>query len=310
MPAYTYTGPVDCSTPIDTSNLKGKTSIVTGAAKGLGEAYVRALSAAGCHVVVADIDAAAGQALADELLNALFVKTDVTDWDSQVSLFAKAIEFSPTDKIHHVVANAGTIGKDDIFFVNEPTPMKPDLRVIDINLVGALYTTKLATHYFIKQNGTRPSVDQEDTSLTLIGSGASFLDCNRAPQYAATKWAMRGIMHAFRQLSHLYGSRMNVICPWYVRTNILSQEAFSNVEKQGLILATVTEAQQTLLRLVSDSKINGRSLFVSGKKYSKQGYIDLDLEDYNGNGGNHLLVQINQDQMLGGEPEKGLFLEG
>lgn len=114
-------------------------------------------------------------------------------------------------------------------------------------------------------------------------------------------------MHAMRRTSYHYGSRINVISPWYVRTSILSPEAFSAVEKLGIVLATVEEAQEALLRLLSDTSINGRSIFVSGKKYSREGYIDLDLDDYHGNGGNDLLVQIEHDQMLGGEPENGLY---
>lgn len=85
---------------------------------------------------------------------------------------------------------------------------------MEVNLHGALYTTKLATHYFIKQNGKQPSQEQEDTCLILIGSGAAFLDVARGPTYPATKWAIRGIMHSLRRTAHYYGSRVNVISPW------------------------------------------------------------------------------------------------
>lgn len=71
-------------------------------------------------------------------------------------------------------------------------------------------------HYFIKQNGTDPSPDQEDTALILIGSGAAFLDCPRGPQYSATKFGMRGIMTSLRETTHYYGSRVNIISPWFV----------------------------------------------------------------------------------------------
>lgn len=98
----------------------------------------------------------------------------------------------------------------------ESGPQKPNLKTIDVNLNGVLYTTKLCLHHFIKQNGHTFSKQQEDTCLILIGSGAAFLDVARTPQYEATKWAVRGIMHSLRRTTHFYGSRVNTISPWYV----------------------------------------------------------------------------------------------
>jgi NAD(P)-dependent dehydrogenase (short-subunit alcohol dehydrogenase family) len=167
----------------------------------------------------------------------------------------------------------------------ETRPKKPNLRIIDVNLYGTLYTTKLSLHYFMEQNGTsvKPGVQQEDTCLILIGSGAGFLDVPRTPQYCSKKWAVRGIMHALRRTAFYYGSRVNVIAPWYVRTTILSDEAFSAVEKSGVEFATAEDAGRCALRILSDSSINGRSLFVAPRKWAPEsGYMDLDLEDYIG----------------------------
>ena len=58
--------------------IKNSTFIVTGGASGLGAATVRTLVAAGGKVVVADVNADAGNALAKELGQARFIKTDVT----------------------------------------------------------------------------------------------------------------------------------------------------------------------------------------------------------------------------------------
>ena len=146
-----------------------------------------------------------------------FVECNAAKWKDQVRLFKAAVSFSPTGKIPYVIANAGIHRKDEVFSYagdgNEPE--KPDLSTIDVNLVGPLYTSKLASHYFVKQNGQEPSPAQEDTCLVLIGSGAAFLDCPRAPQYCAAKWAMRGIMHSLRRTAFYYSSRVNVISPWY-----------------------------------------------------------------------------------------------
>lgn len=96
----------------------------------------------------------------------------------------------------------------------DQTPKKPDLKTLDVNLHGAMYTMKLAFHYFVKQNGAEPSEQQEDTCLILIGSGAAYLDCPRAPQYQASKFGLRGAMRSLRRTTHFYGSRVNMISPW------------------------------------------------------------------------------------------------
>lgn len=141
---------------------------------------------------------------------------DITKWNNQLRLFREAASFSQTGKIAYVIANAGIQRQDEVFLYSgdNQEPEEPNLSTIDVNIRGNLYTTKLATHYFIKQNGQKPSPEQEDTCLVLIGSGAAFLDCPRAPQYCAIKWAMRGIMHSLRRTAFDYGSRVNVISPW------------------------------------------------------------------------------------------------
>ncbi|MGO4606826.1 SDR family oxidoreductase [Variovorax sp. 2RAF20] len=73
--------------------LEGRSAIVTGGSTLIGAGVVRALHAAGVKVVVADIDAGNGQALADSLgTGACFVHTDITD-DAQVAAcVAQAVE--------------------------------------------------------------------------------------------------------------------------------------------------------------------------------------------------------------------------
>ncbi|KAK9234286.1 hypothetical protein V1525DRAFT_413577 [Lipomyces kononenkoae] len=307
MEGYKHTGPVNCNLEFDPSSLKGKTAIVTGGANGIGEAYVRALVAVGVTVCVGDLDVAKGKKLEAEIPGIKFIQCDITKWDDQVRLFREAASFSPTGKIAYVVANAGIIRQDDVFLNSGENqgPAKPDLSTIDVNIKGTLYTVKLSLHYFVKQNGETPSSMQEDTCLVLIGSGAAFLDCPRIPQYSATKWAMRGIMHSLRRTAFYYGSRVNVISPWYVKTNILSEEDFAHVTEMGVQLAEAEDAGQCLLRILSDTSINGHSFFITARKWSAQGYMDLDLDDYLGN---DLLLEIQEDQVKSAPVSMGLFV--
>lgn len=87
-------------------------------------------------------------------------------------------------------------------------------------------------------------------------------------------------MHSLRRTTYYYGSRVNVISPWYVRTNILSEEAFQHVSDVGVEFAKAEDAGQCLLRILSDSTINGHSFFISARKWAPSGYADLDIDDY------------------------------
>ncbi|KAL2793917.1 hypothetical protein BJX66DRAFT_217221 [Aspergillus keveii] len=307
MHGYTYKGPVNCTRQPDSHNLNGTTAIVTGGANGLGEAYVRALVAAGVNVCIGDIDSKRGKELELELPGTKFVQCNTASWDDQVRLFREASEHSSSGRISYVVANAGIHRPDGVFTYdgNNGEPEKPDLSTIDVNVNGTLYTTKLAMYYFIKQNGQTPSAEQEDTCLVLIGSGAAFLDVPRTPQYDASKWAMRGIMHSLRRTAFYYGGRVNVISPWYVRTSILSEETFNSIEGLGIQFATVEDAGECLIRVLSDKSINGKSLFVTARKWAERGYMDLDLEDYDGI---ELLQEMQEEQMRAAPPEAGLFV--
>ncbi|KAF3042460.1 hypothetical protein E8E12_009767 [Didymella heteroderae] len=300
--------PVDCDVDFDPSVLAGKTAIVTGGASGLGEAYVRALVNAKAHVYFADLNDELGKRLAAELSGAEFVCCNVTKWEDQARLFLEAASHFPSGRIDYVVANAGISAKDEVFTYDgdHTEPTKPNLKILDVNLNSVMYTAKLAFHYFIKQNGITPSLSQQDTCLVLIGSGAAFLDVPRTPQYCAAKWAMRGIMHALRRTAFYYGSRVNMISPWYVKTSILPEETFQKTQEMGVEFATLEDAGKCLLRILSDESINGRSLFLSPRKWAKKGYVDLDTDPFLEEG---LLGEIQNEQIRPAAIELGLFVD-
>lgn len=81
---------------------------MTGAAQGIGEAYARALAAEGAHVLIADLNAEAGQAVAADLERAVFVRTDVSDPASAAAMAERAVtEFGGID---YLVNNAAIYG--------------------------------------------------------------------------------------------------------------------------------------------------------------------------------------------------------
>ena len=175
----------------DESRLQGKTILITGGASGFGEAFVRRWAAAGACVVFGDVDNAKAEALVGELrkkagCNVHFVHCDVTSWTAQVSLFKEAIKLSPHGGIDSVVVNAG-IADSKIQFENpdlDPDdPLPPKMDVINVTLIGAMYTTHLALFYLSRNPGSSPAnaksvpgYTKRDRHILLIGS-VSLISC-------------------------------------------------------------------------------------------------------------------------------------
>ncbi|PHR17193.1 MAG: short-chain dehydrogenase [Sphingopyxis sp.] len=88
--------------------LKGKVAVITGGASGIGEATARMFSAEGAQLVIADMDVVAGEALAAELGEAIFCRTDVmVEDDVAAAILAATQTFGQLDCM---INNAGFVG--------------------------------------------------------------------------------------------------------------------------------------------------------------------------------------------------------
>ncbi len=85
----------------------------------------------------------------------------------------------------------------------------------------------------------------------------------------------------------------------------MSEKAFAHVANVGVQFAKAEDAGQCLLRILSDSSVNGHSFFVTARKWAPRGYIDLDLDDYPSN---ELLSEIQDEQMRSAPVSAGLFI--
>lgn len=201
-------------------SLQGKSVVITGAASGIGEACMRSFVSAGAFVTFGDIAEDRAHALVSELGQdkVAFVKCDTREWQDQASLFKTAIEQSPSRSIDIVLANAGISGRDSVFNdQSDPAtgePVKPDLSILEINLIGVMYTTRLALHYFSRQ----PEGPGRDRCLIMTSSIAGYVDHNGAPQYSASKFGVRGMMRSLRQMMPKENARVNIIAPWWVKS--------------------------------------------------------------------------------------------
>jgi NAD(P)-dependent dehydrogenase (short-subunit alcohol dehydrogenase family) len=277
--------PVDLSKAYDVSWIKGKHVIVTGGASGFGYSFCEKWAAAGASIIIADINTANGSQAAINLKkttenkNIHFIHCDVTDWQSQASLFKEAVRLSPHGGIDCVVANAGIAGKEPLHDPNKnldiAEPKKPNLAVINVNLIGVLYTTYLALWWLEKNPGSKPcSVDTDPTTskrdrhILLVGSIASLGPIISQPLYGTAKHGVLGLFRTLRASSMIEGVRVNAIFPYFIETPIVP--TVGRIFLAGGGLGKPEDVVDAASRLVADSSILGRGLCVGPKCKVKQ----------------------------------------
>ncbi|EON67598.1 hypothetical protein W97_06966 [Coniosporium apollinis CBS 100218] len=276
--------PVDLSIPYDSAWLKNKTILITGGASGFGAAFVRKWAANGACVIIGDISVQKADQLARDVRKETsnprvhFVYCDVTDWQSQVNLFKEAVKRSPHGGIDCVIACAGVAGTDTLQTpsgLDALAPSKPDFKVIDVNITGVLYTTHLAFFYLPRNPGSTdcspdsdPANTPRDRHVLLIGSVAGLMPLTIQPQYCASKHAVLGLFRSLRSSAFASGVRVNLLCPYFIDTPILPTSA--RVMLAGGGTGKVEDVVDAGTRLVADSRIVGRSLYVGPKVKVRQ----------------------------------------
>ncbi|KAH7135163.1 hypothetical protein B0J11DRAFT_154234 [Dendryphion nanum] len=271
--------PVDLSKPYDAAWVKGKTILITGGASGFGAGFVKHWAQHGATVVFGDINVDKGTTLVREARketgqdNVHFVHCDVTNWQSQVNLFKEAVKLSPHGGIDTVVANAGIAGNDPLqrgTKLDAAEPPEPDFKIMDVNVTGVMYTTHLAYYWLPKNPGSEEcSVDSNpaervrDRHLVLLGSIASLAPIAAQPQYGAAKHAVLGLFRSLRATTALKGVRINLLCPYFIDTAIVTPAA--RIALAGGGLGRVEDVVDAATRLVADCSILGRALVIGPK---------------------------------------------
>lgn len=186
------------------SRLAGKVALVSGGARGLGEAMVRAMVAQGARVVVGDLLDEEGEALARELGDAAaFTHLDVTsrdDWARAVALTTERF-----GGLSVLVNNAGIASFGEI---GEYPPEQWD-RIIAINLTGVF-------------NGIHAAVDalraSAPSSIINLSSTAGLQGYAALPGYTASKYGVRGLTKSVALDLGAHGVRCNSVHPGSVAT--------------------------------------------------------------------------------------------
>jgi len=229
--------------------LSGKVAIITGAAQGMGEEHGKAFVREGAKVILTDINADAGQKLADSLgENAIFIQHDVAKEAEWAKVVAEGeVKFGT---INVLINNAGVLGK------LAPTTefSESDYRwVVDINQIGV----------FLGMKAVLPSMIKAGVgSIVNVSSIAGLVAIYGSPNlaYVGTKFAVRGMT---KQIAVEYGKnniRCNSVHPGYIRTPMM---AAATDEDGGEAAAMIP-----LARLAACSEVSNLMIFLASDESS------------------------------------------
>jgi 3alpha(or 20beta)-hydroxysteroid dehydrogenase len=235
--------------------LDGKVAIVTGAARGQGEAEARLFVAEGARVVVADVLANEGATVASSLGDAaVFAPLDVTDedqWRSAVDLAEE--RFGPVDVL---VNNAGVL----MFQSIDKTDPADFERVMRINVHGVFLGIRAVTPSMERAGGG---------SIVNISSTAGLTGLPFLGAYVASKWAVRGLTKTAAIDLGGKGIRVNSVHPGGIDTPMLAGTSPDAPFYRRLPvprMGRADEAARAVLFLASDesSYTTGAELAVDG----------------------------------------------
>lgn len=219
----------------DRERLAGKRALVTGGASGLGRATAEMLCGAGAKVLLADIDAERGEAVAGEI-GAGFAPTDVSSLEENRAAVQTAEEELGGLDLAFLNAGVSTgcgIGED----------FDPGLyrRAMGANLDGVVYGVHSVLPALRRAGGG---------AIVATASLAGLTAVPYDPIYAANKHGVVGLVRSLGPGLVGEGVRVNAVCPGFAESEIIAPIREALVQ-QGFEIIPAEDVASTVLRLLT-----------------------------------------------------------
>lgn len=246
--------------------VENKVFLVTGAGSGLGAATARVLAEAGGKVLLADMNKAAGEAVAAELgSGACFVETDVADEASAVNAINSTV--SKFGMLHGLVNCAGVAPAEKVVGKEGAHRLDSFVRVININLVGTFNMIRLAAEVMMKNE---PDAGGERGVIVNTASVAAFEGQLGQAAYAASKGGIVSLtLPVARELARS-GIRCMTIAPGIMETPMLMgmppevQDSLNKMVPFPSRMGRPAEYAALVRHVVENSYLNGEVIRLDG----------------------------------------------
>ncbi len=244
-------------------NIAGKVFIVTGGASGLGEGTARMLAGEGAKVVIADLQADKGEALAAEL-GGVFVKCDVSQEADGQAAVAAAVALGKLVGLINcagIAPAAKTVGKEGAHALHTFA------KVVTVNLIGSFNMIRLAAEAMSKNE---PESTGERGVLISTASVAAFDGQMGQAAYSASKGGIVGMTLPIARDLARNGIRNMTIAPGIFGTPMLFsmpkevQDALAAGVPFPSRLGTPADYAKLVHQIISNEMLNGEVIRLDG----------------------------------------------
>ncbi len=248
---------------LDLFKLDGRVAVVTGGAGLLGGHFVRTLAEAGAHVVVADLNASAADALVASLAgnrsSALAVETDVTNKDSVARMVATTL--SNFGRMDILINSAAQVPKFEPHHRDEHThsfetfPLDAWEQALTLDLTGMFLCCQAAAHPMLEQK--RGVIINLSSIYGLAGPDQRIYQHPDQPrQYKPVTYSVTkaGVLGLTRYLATYFAGKN-------IRVNALSPGGVYAAHDETFVRAY--SARTVLGRMAEEDELNGAILFLA-----------------------------------------------
>jgi NAD(P)-dependent dehydrogenase (short-subunit alcohol dehydrogenase family) len=244
-------------------DIQNNVFIVTGGASGLGAGTARMLATEGGKVVIADLNEAAGVALAGEI-GGRFVRCDVTSEADGQAVVAAATQMG---RLAGLVNCAGIATANKTVGKNGPHPLDAFEKTIRINLIGTFNMIRLAAAAMV---GNQPNAGGERGVIINTASVAAFDGQIGQAAYAASKGGVVGMTLAIARDLARDGVRCMTIAPGIFETPMLLgmpqevQDALGKMVPFPSRLGRPDEYANLARAIIGNTMLNGEVIRLDG----------------------------------------------